>query len=579
MSFDFFGKEIKEAKKLQDIYWKYRFLDYATRNWLNHAKAAPNHSAEQMVMAIILGNYSTHPVLRHLLARHWVQRTNNLKWRFEWFDDWRATRIGKMEIVFEGQVVTYSQDVRYTLLHVITCFGLPRVVRWFLEESFAHDDNPLDCDNRTPLSLYIQMDYDFDILNILLQKFKQKLNTKDIDSYTPLSHALHLGHTSAAKLLLEQEGIDVNTFSRGYETPLLHATRLGHTDIVKLLLMRNDVKVDHKDLMESTALSLAAEKGHTEIVGLLLDHGRFDSNWPNRRSWTPLALAVACRSAETVKLLLNHDGVDANWPDRRGRTPLTLAALHDDAEIVKLLLEKEGIEVNARDKDSRAPFYTALQYRRIHAVNVLLDDERVIIKNVNAKHTSLGGHTLLSYSTDQGDKKAIKMLLKNPKINVDAKDDHGRTPLSWALLRHYNDIMKLLVDKNASITARDKDGRTPLSLAACYMGDCESNTAPLEFLLSNGAELEERDNAGLTPLALAAQHRSVGSFEFLLEKGSDINTRAGKGMTPLIHTAAPVRWEDGWEEGSFEIMKYILKRKDVILTANQSMEKQHFLWW
>lgn len=102
----------------------------------------------------------------------------------------------------------------------------------------------------------------------------------------------------------------------------------------------------------------------------------------------------------------------------------------------------------------------------------------------------------------------------------------------------------------------------------------------MEFLLSNGAELEERDNDGLTPLGLAAKHRSLSSFAFLLEKGSDINTRDGKGMTPLMHTVTPlpltgyriinnfyietpVRWDNDWEEGGFETMKYILKQKNV----------------
>lgn len=53
------------------------------------------------------------------------------------------------------------------------------------------------------------------------------------------------------------------------------------------------------------------------------------------------------------------------------------------------------------------------------------------------------------------------------KLNIDAEDDWGRTPLSYAAERGHEAIVKLLLaTRQVNVDAKDSKGHTPLSYAA-----------------------------------------------------------------------------------------------------------------
>jgi ankyrin repeat protein len=61
----------------------------------------------------------------------------------------------------------------------------------------------------------------------------------------------------------------------------------------------------------------------------------------------------------------------------------------------------------------------------------------------------------------------VKLLVDTGKVDVDFKDENGRTPLSWAAEEGHEAVVKLLVDTGkVDIDSKDGDGRTPLSRAA-----------------------------------------------------------------------------------------------------------------
>ncbi|KAH7008750.1 ankyrin repeat-containing domain protein [Ilyonectria destructans] len=84
-------------------------------------------------------------------------------------------------------------------------------------------------------------------------------------------------------------------------------------------------------------------------------------------------------------------------------------------------------------------------------------------------------------------------------INIDAKDSHGRTPLSWAAENGHEAVVRLLVDRGAHTEAADKKGRTPLLRAAK-----NGHEAVVRLLVDRGAHTEAADRKGRTPLSWAA---------------------------------------------------------------------------
>jgi hypothetical protein len=143
-----------------------------------------------------------------------------------------------------------------------------------------------------------------------------------------------------------------------------------------------------------------------------------------------------------------------------------------------------------------------------------------------------GGRMALSYAARGGHTAAVNTLLEmGAKVDVDAKDKSGRTPLSWAAGMGHEAVVELLFGTGkVDIDAKDTFGRTPLSWAA-GMG----REAVVEVLLGTGkVDIDAKDKSGRTPLSWAARLGYEAVVELLLGTGKvDVNTRDKSGRTPL----------------------------------------------
>ena len=123
-------------------------------------------------------------------------------------------------------------------------------------------------------------------------------------------------------------------------------------------------------------------------------------------------------------------------------------------------------------------------------------------------------------------------------VNVNAKDNKGRTPLHRAIDYGYHSIVEALLAAGASVSVKDDIGQTPLHMAS---GDITANV-----LLEAGAEVNAKSNSGWTPLHLAVQYIR-GSVDVFLEAGADVNAKAKGGWTPLHMAVRSPRWERDFE--------------------------------
>lgn len=89
--------------------------------------------------------------------------------------------------------------------------------------------------------------------------------------------------------------------------------------------------------------------------------------------------------------------------------------------------------------------------------------------------------TLLSQVAEKGDAKLVQLFIDSG-INLDRKDDDGRTPLSCAVVNGHEAVVALLLEKGFDPNTRVGDGPTVLDLAL----EKEYKTI-VEILLENGA--------------------------------------------------------------------------------------------
>ena len=347
-----------------------------------------------------------------------------------------------------------------------------------------------------------------------------EVEIKDEINRTPLSWAAEYGHEAVVRLLLERDGVDINSRDNLYEhnkTPLIWAAENGHEAVVRLLLERDGVDINAKDSYhEKTPLIWAAENGHEAVVRLLLERDGVDINAIDTtyNKKTSLIWAAENGHEAVVRLLLERDGIDINAKDDEGKTSLTWAIEKGHEAVVRLLLERGGVDIDARDNSGKTP---------------------------------------LMYAAKGGHEAVVRLLIERGGVDIDARDNLGKTPLMYAAKGGHEAVVRLLIERDGvDIDAKDNKGKTPLMYAAK-----DGHEAVVRLLLKrDGIDINARDNQGLTPLIWAARDGRVAVVQLLLGRGGiDINAKDDEGKTSLTWAI---------EKGHGIIVQLLDNRRDML---------------
>eukprot|EP01116_Phalansterium_solitarium_P017887 TRINITY_DN453_c0_g1_i1.p1 TRINITY_DN453_c0_g1~~TRINITY_DN453_c0_g1_i1.p1 ORF type:complete len:573 (-),score=95.92 TRINITY_DN453_c0_g1_i1:133-1851(-) len=132
-----------------------------------------------------------------------------------------------------------------------------------------------------------------------------------------------------------------------------------------------------------------------------------------------------------------------------------------------------------------------------------------------------------------GDLNAVKAFIEKERVDVNAPQDDGATPLHWACYNGHFAVAEYLVGKGAQIDARNLgEGHTPLMWAAIN-GDLRITN----LLVEHGASVHDVDNRGYNALHHAIQYDQCLVAHYVVSKGVHIDSRDNDGHTALMWAA------------------------------------------
>ncbi|EMN43689.1 ankyrin repeat domain-containing protein [Leptospira weilii] len=321
------------------------------------------------------------------------------------------------------------------------------------------------------------------------------------------------------------------------DTALMIAIKNKQREVAKLLI-RSGADPTYQNNIGLTALHLAANSGDLELTNNLLKHGA-KVNQSSKSGWSPLMSAIDGRHVEVSNLLIQN-GAKVTEKDVDGNSPLLLAVSRDlSTDFVESLI-KSGAKVNDTDRSGISPLFTAFSNRNLSMIQLLIRNQAnltikdnygtnllmVASSGENQRHVLQPGPDAITDSgklTLADTTKEIVELLINGGLEVNGKNDLGKTALMFAAQSNYVSVMEVLLKKGADINIQDGFGYTALIWSILF-----NNPEATKYLLKHRPdtnlqtkdEIENGPATGCTALMYANGYNNTEIAKLLLSSGA-----------------------------------------------------------
>jgi len=256
-------------------------------------------------------------------------------------------------------------------------------------------------------------------------------------------------------------------------------------------------------------LGVAVFQERNGIVDQLLDAG-FDPDMVGYGG-TPLCVAASKGNIEAAQSLIAK-GADVDFLED-GLNPLILAATAGHADIVQLLLEKGADPDIQSDTTETTPLMAAAANGNAKAAAALIDG------GADTSLEDANGNTALYWAVRRNEHAIAVAIVESADFEP---GDDAAVVAALAMTRHYNNVLKTLLDKG--FDPNSNYGSIPIISWAASQGYDDG----VRILLNAGADAEIADDDGSTPLDYALKSGEENVVSILKNAAATKKTASDK---------------------------------------------------
>ena len=344
-----------------------------------------------------------------------------------------------------------------------------RICEKLLRNNLLPRDNVL----YEPLVLLAQFDLRGDIFNLVYNHNKQI--GYSILMTAPLQNAIKANNFNVVKKILETKQVKL----KDCNGLLIDSVKLGNIQIVKLFL-EFGVNANVCDDDGKHALYFAINNKHLDIIKQLVTFGALNDI-------NNISVFSGYIHRDILKIIV--ESIDFKSPKHCNSANIVLAKVKLD-----LLREIFGDDFHLNENFSKIP--------------------------------------ILHHCIKYGNYPVVEYLVKNAKVNVNAKDANGRTPLHIAVIANNRwIILDSCINAGADLNAVDYNGRTPLHYAVS-----DKNYRVMHELLQRKVNPNIEDVFNITSTHIAISHDDEDFFKHF-SKYIDVKNTFGTMEENLVDIA------------------------------------------